>query len=268
MPLLVFPTVITARAVQVAVSFQVDESRVDLQFRDGLSDTRNLYYAAAKIKPDLLNGKGIANFSNLNEESAHACVPDSLYTLVRFILEDDNNDVKTDMRLNYSVLNKNVMNVCQDVVYAKSEGKKLTPKHVGIGLSIHHATRIKWLVNLLHLAGCSISYNIKTTIAESAISTFQKHGVVIPKNLVPGMFLQFSSDNIDILGDTVDGRNTFHATQIVAFQRGPKTTSSENIIIFDATSKNTTLKHVPTDINRILSAARIRNKTLKPKFHG
>ena len=35
------------------------------------------------------------------------------------------------------------------------------------------------------------------------------HGIVIPTNLVPGRFLQFVSDNIDILEDTVDRWNTF-----------------------------------------------------------
>ena len=59
-----------------------------------------------------------------------------------------------------SVLNRNVMNVCQDVVYAKSKGKILTPKHIGIGLTMHHETRFKWPVNLLHAAGCSISYEL------------------------------------------------------------------------------------------------------------
>ena len=90
-------------------------------------------------------------------------------------------------------LDRKELNICQDVVYVKSKGKKLMPKDVGIGLTTHHATRSKRLQGLLHAVGCSISYDdvrrIETTIAESAISAFQKYGVVIPNKLVPGRFV-------------------------------------------------------------------------------
>ena len=42
-------------------------------------------------------------------------------------------------------------------------------------------------------------------------------GAVIPPKLVPGMFVTFSADNIDILDESLDGKNTFHATQVSSF---------------------------------------------------
>ena len=48
-----------------------------------------------------------------------------------------------------------------------------------------------------------------------------ENGAVIPSNLMHGKFVHFSADNIDINDATLDGKNTFHATQIAAWQRGP-----------------------------------------------
>ena len=44
---------------------------------------------------------------------------------------------------------------------------------------------------------------------------------VVPPNLVTGRFVHFSADNIDINDGTLDGKNTFHATQMAAWQREP-----------------------------------------------
>lgn len=52
-----------------------------------------------------------------------------------------------------------VMSLSQDIINAASGGKVVPPKPVGIGITIHQATRCKELVNLLHAAGHSISYD-------------------------------------------------------------------------------------------------------------
>ena len=36
----------------------------------------------------------------------------------------------------------------------------------------------------------------------------------VPPNLVPGKFVHFAVDNIDILDESLDGKDTFHATQV------------------------------------------------------
>ena len=50
-----------------------------------------------------------------------------------------------------------------------------------------------------------------------------EHGAVVPPNLVRGSFVHFSTDNVDINEATLDAKDTFHATQIAAWQRGPPT---------------------------------------------
>ena len=120
----------------------------------------------------------------------------------------------------------------QDTVHAISKGKTLTPKHVGFGMSIHQATRSRTLVSLLHNDEHSTSYShvqrVDTTVTKRTSDKFMKYGnFPVPPNLLEGKVLQFAADNIDIIEETLDGKGTFHATQMVAFQRGEPTGRSE-----------------------------------------
>ena len=54
------------------------------------------------------------------------------------------------------------------------------------------------------------------------------NGAVVPQNLVKGRFVHFSTDNVDINEYTLDGKGTFHATQVAASNAGhPKEISSK-----------------------------------------
>ena len=64
-----------------------------------------------------------------------------------------------------------------------------TPKHIGIGVAVRQATRSKDLVQLLHAAGHSISYEsvlrADTTMANEAMKRYFENGeVYIPLNFV------------------------------------------------------------------------------------
>ncbi|KAL2094651.1 hypothetical protein ACEWY4_009370 [Coilia grayii] len=146
-----------------------------------------------------------------------------------------------------------VMSVAQDLVYIVSGGKNWTPKHIGLAASLHQATRSKQLVKMFHNAGHIISYRdilrIDTALATHTLSTMDKEtGAIIPANLVQGRFIHFSADNIDINEGTLDGQNTFHATQYAAWQRGPISVDPlENV----SPTQQVTLK-VPEEMNIIL----------------
>ena len=51
-----------------------------------------------------------------------------------------------------------ILSIAQDIVYGVSNGKKWTPKHIGLTSSLHQLTRSKKLVNLFHSAGHTLSY--------------------------------------------------------------------------------------------------------------
>ena len=49
-------------------------------------------------------------------------------------------------------------------------------------------------------------------------------GTVVLTDLNPDNFMQFTADNIVINDSLLDGKNTFHATQVSGWQRGPEKT--------------------------------------------
>ena len=111
-----------------------------------------------------------------------------------------------------------VLSLVQDLIYSVSEGKRWTPKHVGLGSTLHQTTRSKQLVQLFHKAGHIISYRdilrLDTTLAKTTLASMDSEsGTTIPPNLNEGRFIHFSADSIDINESTLDGKNTFHATQ-------------------------------------------------------
>jgi len=115
-----------------------------------------------------------------------------------------------------------VLSIAQDLVFSVSGGRRWTPKHVGLGSS-----RSKKLVEMSHNAGHTISYldirRVDTALAKHTLSTMNtENGTVIRVNLAEGRFIHLTADNTDINEGTLDGQNTFHATQYAAWQRGPE----------------------------------------------
>lgn len=157
----------------------------------------------------------------------------------------------------YTGLFTKVLSIAQDIVYVLSKGRKMTPKHLGLALSLHQETRAKELVTLLNKAGNCMSYKqvlqVDNTLAELTLSTLDNEtGAVVPPNIRenPGKsLLQMTVDNIDILTKTLDGKNTFHATQMVVFQRGGKTT--DEILQSTHRKKRTSRVHIPEIVNTL-----------------
>lgn len=67
----------------------------------------------------------------------------------------------------YNKYHQKILHVCQTIVYNASNGRKNTPKHIGVGLLVHHATRSKQLVDYLHMSDDSISYDTVERISTS-----------------------------------------------------------------------------------------------------
>jgi hypothetical protein len=44
---------------------------------------------------------------------------------------------------------------------------------------------------------------------------------VVPSNILPGPFVQIAADYNDINEETLDGKNTTHATTMVIYQKKP-----------------------------------------------
>ena len=132
---------------------------------------------------------------------------------------------KTDIALIFKQNHQErILSLTQDIVYAVSNGVKWTPKHIGLGSTLHQVTRSKQLVDLFHKAGNILSYKqilkIDTALTqETPASMKNDNGAVVPPNLNAAIFTHFTADNIDINDSSLDGKNTFHAIQVAAWQR-------------------------------------------------
>ena len=113
----------------------------------------------------------------------------------------------------------------QDIVYMSTHSRMKTPKHVGLAVTLHHLTGSKQLVALLNKMGHCTSYDdveiINTSLAREISARSEEHGVVVPSNISPGVFIQCAADNNDLNEETLDGKQTTHATTIVVYQREP-----------------------------------------------
>lgn len=164
-------------------------------------------------------------------------------------------------------MNRRILSIAQDIVYVSSKGKKLTPKHVGLALAVHQKTRSKKLVSLFNKAGHCVPYKevlrIDRALAKITLESLDySTGAVSPPNIVNyedatklfegatepfAPVLHITADNIDLLTDTIDGKNTFHATQMVVFQRGGK--SSDDILNTIRVSKRSSRLEIPEILN-------------------
>lgn len=57
---------------------------------------------------------------------------------------------------NQEQLKSKLLGIIQDIIFLTSRGRKASPKHIGLGVTVHQLTRSKGLVQLLHSAGHSI----------------------------------------------------------------------------------------------------------------
>ena len=172
------------------------------------------------------------------------------------------------MRKQEQLVETRVLSIAQDLVYSVSGGRKWTPQHVGLGSSLHQATRSKKLVEVFHCAGHTIIYwdvgRVDIALAKHTLSTVSEdNGTVIPVNLAEGRFIHFTADNIDINEGTLDGQYTFHETQYAAWQRGPESVG----LLQNITQAESAALKVPEEMNAILPAY-IREGTTEPQFKG
>jgi hypothetical protein len=181
---------------------------------------RSLIHVALQIRGHVIATPGHEGLDiDLAEAAAIDCVPDRLYMFLNVLLRgqtliDCDSETEGKGSVKHQTL---ILSLAQDIVYAVSEGKRWTPKHIGLASTLHQLTRSKHLVELFHRAGHILSYKqvlkIDTALAEHTLQSMNRdNGAVVPPNLSSDVFTHYTADNIDINDSTLDGKNTFHAT--------------------------------------------------------
>ena len=203
-PLLIFPLKSAGEIVQL-LKKSVDEPPESQESESVLKKTAAhvsesqymlyMYHVAQKLRQEILSSNSYNNCFGINTENAAKCIPKSLYVFLRLLCtgkdptehEDDDESVR-----------RCVLGIAQDMMFGVSKGKIITPKHIGLGLSVHQATRSKELVNLLNAAGHSVNYDmirrIDTSIAKKVIDDLERNEYVpLPTNLNRDSFFSVCS---------------------------------------------------------------------------
>ena len=99
----------------------------------------------------------------ISSASARAIVPESLYLFLSLLLGKGDCLTTTESIIDENVqcsiiLHNRILSVAQDLIYIQSDGRKVTPKHAGLALTLHQRTRSKELVTIFNKAGHCASY--------------------------------------------------------------------------------------------------------------
>ena len=88
----------------------------------------------------------------------------------------------------------------------------IPPLLFGLGVELDQVLGSKWLLNELFQLGFSISYDEITGFKHSVLV----HEDEDPESLLDGVYTQWVSDNVDHNICTIDGKETFHGTGVIA----------------------------------------------------
>ena len=167
-------------------------------------------------------------------------IPTELYSLIRWILVGSEEELQTEVK--NRTVDRSALTICQNIMYAFKTRRQVQHKHkrpsdafriprsrenpqvLGLALTIHHDTRNKTLMNLLHAQNYCISYSrtllLETAIANAVVENTKKFGgLYVPPFLKKGTFVFFAIDNTDLAEDTVDGKGTTHGTITAVYQK-------------------------------------------------
>ena len=225
--------ILNAAAHASTIDTEPKKSKEDPDMSEG-SKMKVLFKAAQILKGDIKGSKGIPiqplSVDDVSLVRGREVIPDSLYQFLCWLISKQN-EPETEVEKFPSDPNdeKRILMIGQDMVFTSTNSRVKTPKHVGLAMTLHHLTGSKQLVTLLNKMGHCSSYCdveiINTSLAQEISAQSQAYGVVIPSNISPGVFVQCAADNNDLNEETLDGKQTTHATTLVVYQReayGPK----------------------------------------------
>ncbi|CAH3035152.1 unnamed protein product [Porites lobata] len=173
----------------------LSESRIPVFQPDERDDFLSLVHVALKIRSDILSQPWHQGL-NVSREDALACsaedYDDDEQDSTDSEEEEGNQSNLREKRNQENHVETRVLSIAQDLVYSVSGGRMWTPKHIGLGSSLHQATRSKKLVQMFHNAVHIVSYRdirrVDTALAKHTLSTMNtENGAVTPVNLAEGL---------------------------------------------------------------------------------
>ena len=222
----------------------VDEENETENFCNAADTRRNLQMLndSAKFVRRCISSFN-TNMANKREGRLVVCsdindVPSELYLLIHGIMIGTRQIQSSDKS---SKAERDALTICQNIMFGTKSNKQVSgnvvpeqvdfrtsvkkenPQVIGLSLAIHHDTRSKATVDLLHAQNYCLDYKriirLETSLANAVIRNMQQfEGLYVPPTVKKGAFIYFAVDNIDFNEDTPDGKCTTHGTITTVFQ--------------------------------------------------
>lgn len=195
-----------------------------------INTAQQIVNTARLVKEEIRKCSGITlrplNVNDVSLESSRKIIPPSLYWLVRLMITSDESGVDDFDQLcpcGKTEDERRIISISQDIIHCAPYARVKLPKQIGLAMAVRHLTGSKQLVGLLNRMGHSSSYDeqqaVDPSLATDVLAKVETYGTVIPSNISPGSFVQFAADNNDLKEETIEGKNTTHATTMVVYQR-------------------------------------------------
>ena len=141
-------------------------------------------------------------------------------------------DIKSQLRFGVSTTDLAMAQLLQYNCYGRYRNEKATQRHskdretpipVYIGMSIYARTRKRYLTEILHDSGISVSYDrvleISAQLGEAVVTKYVQDGVVCLPRMRKNLFTTSAFNNIDHHNPTATTASTsFHGTSISIIQ--------------------------------------------------
>ena len=209
-----------------------------LRKRGFSEDAITLAKAATIIRNDVFNHQCLQFNGSFSPGCQQNSLPSSLKSLVSLILNGPNlkDQDKCESQACLTVSQVILFNIKK-----KSSDSAVKTRHIldrepslpiYVGLSIHHMTRSKKLIQQLYQIGVCVSYDrvleLEDWIASSVCERFEEDGVVTPACLRKGLFTVGALDNLDHNPSSTTVVDAFHGTGVSLFQFPTKANPGED----------------------------------------
>ena len=165
------------------------------------------------------------------------CSPDIPDEVILFFKTLMNGIHSPSCNENKDVLDRKVLAMASDAVYNTSRGGVRPWKHTVLGLGVGTLTGSKLILQILNRLGYSLSYDEVKSLETEFAYTVEENDRDAPDGVKndPNLGTGLAWDNYDVNMETVDGKDTLHATVGICYQNVTDTMGPVNSTVTDKT---------------------------------
>ena len=185
-----------------------------LKLTPNATPLQEIFHTALQLGAELKDSPGHdTSWRGIDMDHVLDVLPNSFYLFLSVLFGEGN---ILELEEQDNSLKVRICSIAQDIVFTASKSRKLTWKHVNLGLALHQVARSEKMVNIFHADGHTVGINtllrIDSSIGNVILRRYEQNGYIYIPN---GRIILSSFDNIDVLDESIDGKNTFHATRCV-----------------------------------------------------